>query len=148
MKWVIRGVSLCLIVICVFWGFYLVNHYNGGFEDGGIAMVRLLYEYDSIQDVYDRQDAIRSRCSDEVWSELSAENKSHWDGTWERSKNLPTKVRVVLSRPGYVVYALENEFVYPSYLWCFEYTIERGIFTSVREYKLVGMRESKDGGFF
>ena len=142
MKWTIRGLSIAIIVVCAVWGFYLVGMYQGVSDDSGVAMLRLLYEYDNIQDIYDRSDEIRARCSEDVWSTLSPDNEAHWKGTWERTKNAPTKVRVVMERPGLIIYALDNEFVYPSYLWCFEYTIERGVFTDVREYKLVGSRSS------
>ena len=148
-KWILRGVSILVIVVCIVWGSFMVITYSDKEDsDAGVAMVRLLYEYDQIQDVYDRQDQIRSQCSPEVWSELSSANDAHWNGTYERTQNAETKVRIVMTRPGLVIYALENEFVYPAYLWCFEYEVDHGLFTSVREYKLVGMRESKDGGFF
>lgn len=148
MKWVIRGLSLTLIVICAVWGFYLVQMYHETYDDRGVAFLRMLYEYESIEDIYSRSKEIQSRCSDDVWEELDPSNEAHWKGTWERTKNAPTKVRVVMERPGMIIYALDNEFVYPQYLWCFEYTIERGVFTSVREYQIVGKKSSEDGGFF
>lgn len=148
MKWVARGICLVLIVFCAVAGFYYTTMYHGAVDNTGVAMVRLLYEYDSIQDVYGRETEIKSRCSSDVWEEISFDNSSHFDGTWGRTKNLPSRVRVILTRPGMVVYALENDFVDPRHLWCFEYELSDGVFISVREYQLVALRNSEEGGFF
>lgn len=142
------AVCIVLIVATVLRGVYLVNHYTGGNDNVGVAMVRELYEYDTITDVYAREATLKSKCTREVWEQISWDNEAHWDGTWNRTKNAPTKVRVVLSRPGLVVYALENDWVPRSSLWCFEYEVEHGLFTQIREYKLISIKESKDGGFF
>lgn len=145
-KYILRGLSLAIILVCAIWGFYLVTSFEGSNEAVGIAMLRMLYEYGEIQDVYDREKQIQSQCSESVWDWISFWNDEHWSGTWSRTRNLPSKVRVVFTRPGLIIYALENDFVYPTYLWCFEYKLERGVFTEIREYQLVGNRRSEDGG--
>ena len=147
-KWLIRVAAIGIILISTVRGLYLVNTYSGGNESIGVAMLRLMYEYDSIEDVYDREDEIRSRCTDEVWKQINFDNQGHWDGAWERTKNAPTRIRVLRTYPGLIVYAIESEFVHPAYLWCFEYTLDHGKFSSIREYQIVGLRESTDGGFF
>lgn len=138
------------MVVSIILGYISVNTFQSStaVDDIGISMVRLLYEYESITDVYAREDQIKSLCSPEVWETINFDNTAHFAGTWDRTRNIPTVVRVVFTRPGLVVYALENDFVVPKDLWCFEYRIENGVFSEVREYQLVSMRRDKEGGLF
>ncbi len=147
-KWVVRGGCATVIVVCIVVGFFNVNFYGKHDEETGIALLRLLYEYESIDQVYERTDKIRNICSEDVWSLISPDNEEHFSATWGRIGNFPTKVRVVSTRPGIIVYALDNEFIQPKDLWCFEYRIEHGVFSDVREYKMAALRENKEGGLF
>lgn len=150
MKVFLRCFAALIMVVSIILGYISVNTFQSStaVDDIGISMVRLLYEYESITDVYAREDQIKSLCSPEVWETINFDNTAHFAGTWDRTRNIPTVVRVVFTRPGLVVYALENDFVVPKDLWCFEYRIENGVFSEVREYQLVSMRRDKEGGLF
>lgn len=150
MKVFLRCFAAFIMVISIILGYISVNTFQSStaIDDIGISMVRLLYEYESITDVYNREGQIKSLCSPDVWETINFDNTAHFAGTWDRTRNIPTVVRVVFTRPGLVVYALENDFVVPRDLWCFEYRIENGVFSEVREYQLASMRRDKEGGLF
>ncbi len=148
MKQFIRIVSIVIIVLCIFIGAYTVYFYSTDNSDLGVRMVCLLYEYEDFNELDARQEQIESLCTQDVFEQLSLNNSDHFKGTYGRTQNFPTSVKVVFLRPGLVVYALDNYLVYPSDLWCFEYTITGGKFSEVREYKLVGKVTDDKGGLF
>lgn len=145
-KHVVRAVSVVIILVCTFVGAYMMSFYNGDTSKAGVEFLRLLYEYNSFSEIEERQGWIKSLCTPEVYEELSVDNDSHWQGTYRRTSPLPTKVRVVLTRPGLIIYALDNAYIYPTELWCFEYEITKGLFSEVREYKLANLRTDEKGG--
>lgn len=145
-KHVIRAVSIVVILVCTFVGVYMVSFHNGGPSKAGVEFLRLLYEYDNYSEIETRQSWIKALCTEDVYDEVCLYNESHWQGTYQRTSPLPAKVRVVLTRPGLIIYALDNAYVYPTELWCFEYKISKGLFSEVREYKLANLRTDKGGG--
>lgn len=147
-KWFLRGACILIIVTCSVLGFYLVTDYQHSAEDVGVMMVRLLYEYDEISDVYSRSDSVRKLCTEDIWDELSPNNQAHFEGTWGRTGNAPVKVRIVWSRPGVVVYALESSMSKTVELHSFVYELDGGLFSYVREYSLVSVKKDAGGGLF
>lgn len=144
----VRATAILLIAVCATLGFYTVRFYSISNSDIGIRLVCLLYEYDSIEDIEGRMDQLRNLTSPDVYSQLNITNDAHYTAAYGRTGSYPTGVKIVFDRPGLIVYALDNAKAYPSDLWCFEYKIEDGVFTEVREYKLVGWRTDSEGGLF
>lgn len=148
----IKRAAQIICVVCIafsaFLGFYMTSFMGRGSEDVGVEMVRLLYEYESLDELYGRLDAIERMCTEEACAILTPDNAEHFEGAWERTGNLPTRVRIVWARPGMVVYALETEAQRQADLWCFSYELHKGLFDNVREYKLSATRRDAKGGLF
>ncbi len=147
-KWIVRGIAIILIFVFAFTGFVYVSNYEDAGEILAVDTLRCLYEYNKISEVYQRNSQLKRNCSEQVYEQVSPDNSGHYEGILARTKNYPTKVRVVLTRPSMVVFALENPNVYPEDLWCFEYQVQGVKLTHVREYKFVSMRQDGKGGFF
>lgn len=147
-KTVVRTVSCVIIVVCAILGAYTVAFYSTDNDDLGIRMVCLLYEYDSTDEIAGRDETIASLCTPEVYNQLSPDNSEHFEATYGRIGNYETQVKIVFTRPGLIVYALDSAVTYPTDLWVFEYRIKDGLFSSVQEYKLVGTRTDSGGGLF
>lgn len=136
---IVRGICFAIIILCAITGFLFVHTYNEAEIDVGVNLLRELYEYDRLQELYTREKSIRSKCTEEVWSQIGFNiNEKHYDKTWGKTRDTTTKVRVVWTKPGIVIYYLENPYTFPEDLKCFEYTYSNGKFISVRETNLVG----------
>lgn len=148
MKEFLRVLSAVVIVLCCITGYALINFYDSGNEEAGVALLQLMYDYQSIEEVFDREETLKALCTEEVYTQLSSNSKERLESAWGRTANIPTRVRVLFVRPGFIVYALENELVSKYDLWCINYEIDHGLFSEVREYELVSVLDGGRGGFF
>lgn len=138
-------INLCIIVFCAVFGFIAVQSRSAK-ENLGVLAVKLMYEFDTIEDLNPQYERLHQVVSESAWEHLNINNDLRTINTYFKFRNRPSKVQIVYYRDGLLLYNLITDAVPHQTLWAFQYDIVDGKIDNVREYRLVSLYNGKEGG--
>lgn len=133
-----------VILVFTVTGFTL-NHFNTNEYDVGEDVLRLMYEFDSFEELPGNYSRLRNICTPEVWDEISIEGDSRVISSYYKFQTSSSKVEIIERHEGMIVYRLINDYILPTRRFVFYYETSGGILISIREYELKGINWGKAG---
>ena len=131
LKIVLYVVFLAVIVTFGFW-----TSLNKPREVLGLRVLNLMYSYDDVNELSSNYYQIKRLVSEDDWERLNIDNEIRVVNAYMKLKGDPTRVVITKQYEGLIVYRLENSNVNPNTHWVFQYDIEDGKLSNIREYRL------------
>ena len=144
-----KALFLVLFIFNIFFviaGFLLSRHADI-VQDIGTYFVKMMYEFDDIEELPDRYKGIQKYIADSLWESLDFENESRVINTYYKFKASASQVYILSSSDGIVVYRLLNSALSAQNIWVFDYEVSNGLLSDVKEYKMVNVRRGRGGAW-
>lgn len=114
-------------------------------KDVGTTAVNYLYDFTDLQELADNMSALKSLCTEEVYSVLTIDNEERALNTYLKFQGLETRVEVLVCRysksTGYVIYTLHTDALLAGRRFLFMYDLNSaGKICSVYEAELLDFR--------
>lgn len=113
--------------------------------DVGVRAVKLLYDFGTPRELQRNQEKLGTVFTQEVCDSLTINNTMRQVSGYQKFHYSESKVDIIQSGDGFVVYRLVNDEIEAEALWLFQYTVNGdGKIDSVKEYRVV---HAQDGGY-
>lgn len=128
-----------IIIIQVVIVSYLFNKISdSNNESKGKKAVMSLYNFNTVSELADNLDNLKSIMTEECYYNTTVLNASKSLNTYLKLKQKRTEVTILDSKPGYVLYKLTNENISPNRLFIFTYELNLfGKIDYVREFEAI-----------
>lgn len=125
----------CVLVF----GLMLSNKYEL-FSQGkvGIEAVELLYDFNNINELANNLKDLKKMMTTKCYYKTTVLNSEKSLNTYLKFKKKSTKVNIIDSKPGFVLYSLDNEYITDSRIFIFSYRLNLfGDICEVREFEAI-----------
>lgn len=142
-----RALAFVLILVDIFLivaGFMLVNRRRVT-GDIGRSAVKLMYDFDNIEEIPQRYMTLSRFLCEEDWERLNIDNDLRAVNTYYKFNALQSEVHILDSEPGCVAYRLLNGNIPAQTVWFFTFDIVDGKICNVREYEMLNMKYGGEG---
>lgn len=112
-------------------------------DDYGVELVRAMYDFESPAELIANQQVVKSMLTEDEWERLQLDNTLRTVSAYFKFNYNYSRVTVVDSAPGYVMYKIYNESIPRATRWLLFYRrdADSGKLSNIREYKVIA-----DGG--
>lgn len=115
---------------------------RAGTEDIGVTVVKLMYQFETPQELMDNQSKLREYLVPDEFERLFVDNDLRVVNTYYKFRYSASSVAIVEHCEGYVLYRLRNDNISPSQYWVFQYsTAPDGRIENVKEYAVIASKE-------
>lgn len=127
--------SILVLIMCLLF----VNKYELISQGKvGVNAVKLLYDFNNINDLANNLEDLRGMMTEKCYYKTTVLNSDKSLNTYLKLKKKATKVNIIDSKPGFVLYSLENENITESRLFIFSYRLNLfGDIYDVREFEAI-----------
>ncbi len=142
-----RCVAFVLILLDIFFavaGSMLTTHRQVA-GDIGRATVKLMYEFETIDDLPSNYATLYQFVEEEDWIRLNIDNDLRVVNTYYKFNTLRSDVSVLGSDRGCVAYRLINGNIPAQTIWLFNYETAQGKIRNIREYSLTNVKYGGEG---
>ena len=132
----IFATSCVLVILLVILGFQVKTLKQ--YRDPGVRCVKLMYEFKTPYELQQNQVELSRYLTNAEYKRLNIDNELRVVNTYYKFQYSASKVQIVESGDGYVLYHIINDNVDPNDFWVFLYEQnENGKLTNIREYRLL-----------
>lgn len=111
----------------------------------GSKAVKLLYDFNNIGELEDNLVGLKSMMTDRCYYSTTVVNSDKSLNTYLKLKKAKTTVNIIESKPGFVLYSLDNPNITPSRLFIFSYKLNLfGKIEEVREFEAIDFYSTSD----
>lgn len=137
----------CLLIIgCVlFISIFLSKNTNDNISNIilGEQALHSLYDFETL-DEFDKNISIfETLVTPEVFNTMTANNSDRILGVYLKFKGQPSKVSIIESREGYIVYSLVSDSIERERTFLFTYSVDNDIISSINEAEIVPFMTTK-----
>lgn len=113
----------------------------GEAADPGVSCVRLMYEFETPNDIIRNQNSLQYLLTEDEFSRLTVDDELRAINSYFKFGYAASRIDIVEYSPGCVVYRIANENINYFDIWIFLYDQnEEGKLYNIREYKLIAGR--------
>lgn len=138
-------ITVLICVVVIFSGMFIIKREIISSGRVGSKAVKLLYEFDSIDELEDNLVKLRSMMTDRCYYSVTVLNSDKSLNTYLKFKKEKTKVNILDSKPGFILYSIDNPNISSDRLFIFSYRLNgSGEIEEVREFEAIDFYSTSD----
>lgn len=130
-------VTILVAMATTLLGLTALGLFQPGTTNPGIIAVKLMYEFDSVEQLPQQYTLLKKLVSEEDFDKLSIDDELRVVNTYFKFQAMPSKVNILRASDGFVAYTItsESDSITANTVWVFEYEKQHGKLCNIREYK-------------
>lgn len=138
-------ITILICILIVISGMFIIKREIISNGRVGSKAVKLLYEFDSVSELEDNLVKLRSMMTDRCYYSVTVLNSDKSLNTYLKFKKEKTKVEILDSKPGFVLYSIKNPNISYDRLFIFSYRLNSsGKIKEVREFEAIDFYSTSD----
>lgn len=137
-NWIPIAGSLIAVVFIVLFCIVLIGTGKGGKEELGEMAVKLMYNFQTLDELDDNMDALKEITTEDVYNNLTIDRTDRTLSVYLKFNNKPVTVVIDESSDSHVIYSLNTESISANRKFVFFYEVgKKGKIEKIRESELI-----------